>query len=574
MATFSGTIGPIGTPPFRVTLWPEGYRERVLEHWVGGRGADLTRPPIWGAYTDNSPPPRPVEHFSGEILPSWLNDFYFRIYLIPSEIDFGAVTNDVTQSFTIWNAYPTSTQLLDIFATGAEGLTLNGSLPPSVFLPYASATYQITASADGPATFSAGYTFVFDTEAVTLPVTGNRALLWPFKPNWAHPYRIIYNYKTEILETESGREQRRAYRQSPRRRLEHTATLMGAAQLRRYKHIMSRSHDRVFVFPERTRFVETASGMPPNLTVMQFPEVPNWVLPGMTVVLEHGDSLEMRTVEAVNPTSVEFAAATETTWPAGTRMFAAMSGYLAPTLEAPRHTNAVADVTVAFNAQPGADLLPDVPPPSVFLAGRPVFLDRWNWARDVSITNEHRVSVVDFDFGRTQQFSPLDFATIIQQSTYLQRSPEQADRLLDFFRFLRGQWGEFFQPTWEHDMDMLTEAVIGAESVTMAGREVFDTYHDDTVHRAILIRLHDGTLVLRAVSELALTGATGDENTIVTVTEPWDISFGPANVDLICWMPLRRLASDGLTMEWITSNVAECQLSTRTLELLPEEVPE
>lgn len=574
MATYSGTIGPIGTPQFRVTLWPVGYRERVLEKWVVGQGADLSRPPIWGAFTDNSPPPRPIEHFTGEILPSWLNDFYYRIYLIPNEIDFGAVTNDVTQSFTVWNAHPSTKHLLDIFATGAEGLSLSGSLPPSVFLPYASATYQLTASADGPATFSAGYTFVFDSEAVTLPVTGNRALLWPFKPNWAHPYRIVYNYKTEILETENGREQRRAYRQSPRRRLEHTTTLLNADQLRRYKHMMARSHDRVFVFPERTRFAVAAVGMPPNLTVMQFEAVPPWVLPSMTVVLEYGDTLEMRTIEVVTETTVEFAAATATTWPAGTRMFAAMSGYLAPTLEAPRHTDAVADVTVAFNAQPGADLLPEVPRPTVFLAGRPVLLDRWNWARDVSYTNEHRVSVVDFDFGRTRQFSPLDFATIIQQTTYLQRSPEQADRLLDFYRYLRGQWGEFFQPTWEHDMDMLTEAVVGSQNITMVGRAVYDTYRDDTVHRAIMIRLHDGRLVLREVSELALSGGTDEENTIFTVTEPWEFAFSPADVALISWMPLRRLASDGLTMEWITTDVAECQLSTRSLELLPLEVPE
>lgn len=574
MATFTGTIAPSGTGQYRTDHWPDGFTNRTLNRWTLGTGADLSVKPVPGAFTDNAPVPNyPTQTRSGRVSCSWFDDFYNRIYILPGSIDFGAVTNDVSRSFTIWNAYLTTVTLSDITVNDGDGLQLTGPSVPLQFLPFASHSYDVTALAEGPATIDAEYSLVFQVVGTyVLPVSGSRAQLWPFVPNWDQPYRVIYEYKTDILESHSGKEQRRALRQTPRKRLEHRATLTSAVQLRKFKQLMAYWQHRTWVMPERTRFVDASAGMPANGLTMGFDAVPFWAVPELQVVLEHQGHMEIRVIDAVTATEMTFTGATETVWPTGTRVYYGLTGYLEADLQAPRKVNSVAEVSVVFRAAPGIEPVLPVPDPQLLLAGREVFLKKPNWANQVSVQNQHPVTQIDYEIGRIARFYPIDFGTIVRQATYVNRSRDDAQLLLDLYDRMFGQQGEFYMPSGEADMVVVVDVDENTSSLRVEGHDIYTAYADDTVHKAIAVQLKDGTVLLQQVVNMVTTDDEIGKDTILEMATPWSQAFTVDQILMVSWMPVWRLASDGLTIEWLTNDTAQTQLSMKSLEDLPVEV--
>ncbi len=545
-------------------------RYTALGGWI-----DDTKPAA-GALQVNQPiPGYPATVFSGQRACTFFDDLYNRVYFFPSSVDFGAVTDTTSQTVVVWNSYLTDIALNSIQEENGEGISLSGPAVPNTFLPLATATYEVIADVDGPATINTTYSFSFDPGGTfALEVTGTRAQLWPFEPNWRRPYQVGYEFKTSIITSHSGREQRRARRQTPRKTLEFTSTLKDRNALRQFQRLMTTWQQRSWVFPELTRRVRASVGMPANGIVMGFDAIPTWLAEGMAVVLRYRGVTELRTVEAIAATEVTFANSTATVWPAGTALHPGIAGFLDAQLQAPRQTNTVAEVQVRFSGDPGAEPPVDPPAAAVTLNGREVFLKRPNWAEQVGASAEHPVGTVDFEVGRIARYSPIDFPTFTHQATYVGLSSAQGEELLATYLRQRGQQGEFYMPTWEHDMAMARGVDQNTTSIRMQGTALFDAYADDTVHRAIALLLTDGSVLVRAVTDLTVVSDQFGDDTLFSISEPWTFGFEPEQVVIACWMPVWRFASDGLTMEWLSNTVAQAKLSMRTLEDLPEETPQ
>lgn len=529
--------------------------------------------PAGGALQENQPiPGYPATVFSGQRACTFFDDLYNRVYFFPSSVDFGAVTDTTSQSVVVWNSYLTDIALNSIQEENGDGISLSGPAVPNTFLTLATATYEVVADVDGPATINTTYTFSFDPGGTfALEVTGTRAQLWPFEPNWRRPYRVGYEFKTSVIASHSGREQRRARRQTPRKTLEFTTTLKNRNELRQFQRLMTTWQHRSWVFPELTRRLRASVGMPTNGTVMGFDAIPPWLVTGMAVVLRYQGVSELRTVEAIAGTEVTFANSTATVWPAGTALHPGLAGFLDAQLQAPRLTNTVAEVQVRFSGDPGAEPPVDPPAAAVTLNGREVFLKRPNWAEQVGASAEHPVDLVDFEVGRIARYSPIDFPTFTHQATYVGLSSAQGEELLATYLRQKGQQGEFYMPTWEQDMTVAQGVSQNTTSIRMQGTALFDAYADDTVYRAIALLLTDGSVLVRAVTDLTVVSDQFGEDTLFSISEPWAFGFAPEQVVVACWMPVWRFASDGLTMEWLSNTVAQAKLSMRTLEDLPEE---
>lgn len=575
MATFSGTIAPGGTETFQSPQWPAGFQSRTLSRWALGTVSGVSACPVGGVLTDNQPLPAfPADELVGRYSCSFLDDFYDRVYLVPQRLDFGAVTGDTSQPLRAWSAYLRPITLDQVVVVGdGEGLFLGGAAVPTEYLPLQSRFYDVTAFADGPATIDVEFVFDFGSDgSYNLPVEGSRALLWPFRPNWDTPYRVTYEYRTDVLESRSGKEQRRALRQTPRKRLEHKVTL-SAAQLRRFKQLMAYWHNRVWVMPERTRFVDTTGPLLPGEATVTVGGVPSWAVSGAQVVLGYRDQLEMRIIDAVDAGALTFTGVTDTEWPAGTRVYYALTGNLAASLEAPRHTSNLADVAVIFNASPGTEPVVPVPPAEATFAGREVFLRRPNWLSSVRVQNQFPVEEIDFGFGRTARFSPVDFATVVRQAAYVGRSPEDAQALLDFFDRMLGQQGEFYMASGESDMSLAADLQPGTSIMRVRGRDVYTAFEGDTVHRAVSLTLRDGTVIRKQVTGMDPVSDVAGEDTLISVSPAWDQMLPASQVAVVSWLLVWRLASDGLTIEWLSGDTAQAQLSMKSLEDLPVEEP-
>lgn len=510
--------------------------------------------------------------FPGAKVTAFFHDFYNRIYLLPSSVDFGPISGPVSVQFTLWNAFLTAKTVEGITLVNAEGLTLTGPATPTLYKPLARQGYTIKANDQGPPDVDARLEFAVTGHSLpyTLPVIGVRAFLTPFRPNWNQSVKISYEFRTEILKSRSGKEQRRALRSTPRKTIEYT-TLTSFAGLRKANNLMQLAQARTLINPEYPRAALSSTGMAPGAVSIMLDDVPYWLQPDMLVCLTNGETIETRRVEGIAAPFVSFKSFTQTAWPPGTLLVAAVSGNFPDSMKSRRETNAAAAVSVIFNVTPASETPVVSGDSSPVFNGRELFLSRPNWGDRPSLDYEHESETLDFGRGKTRRFIPVHFGGRLWRGTYLSRDFATADRTREFFERMRGQRGEFYMPTWEHDLPPKLAIQAGTNTFRVEGLDVYKSFRDDTVFKALIVFKNDGGYIVNRVLDVFDTTDEIGADTGINCQDPWPETIEPSDVRMICWLPVWRFATDTLSLEWLTRTVAQWQLTMKTLEdLTPE----
>src|SRR5690606_33643845 len=128
-------------------------------------------------------------------------------------------------------------------------------------------TYTLTIYPDGPTTIDARFQFQLGqvsfqrftmmavanlddiADPVELHVTGTRAELWVLPPNWSQRYEESYEFLTDIFTSRSGKEQRRALRNTPRKSVSFQAMAYDN-ELRWFNRMMAGHQANSFLLPD------------------------------------------------------------------------------------------------------------------------------------------------------------------------------------------------------------------------------------------------------------------------------------------------------------------------------------
>lgn len=389
--------------------------------------------------------------------------------------------------------------------------------------------------------------------------------LWPFAPNIRQaPYVLSREYRTEILVSRAGREQARALRQTPRKRVEYITSQTGDC-LRAFNNSMVTAQRTLLSIPDRVRYVTLSTGLPSGNTSVVVDPLPAWVAEGESLILMGGGMQAFRTVASIIGTTVTFDESELVTYPAGTRLHPSLQGYLAATIPAPMISpRGVIEVAVSFEVDPGLELPEDVGTAETTFDGREVFLRRPNKWVPIDLGRvQEGIGRVDYGFGRIQRFFPIEFSTVMWEASYTGCDFENADALRQFFDRMKGRRGEFYMPTWGFDLNPTAGVNSAGTLLTVAGEGLEAAYADSTTYQAIGLRKTDGTWILRTVTDISDLSGDG---AAVNVSPAWDETISLSNIDRISWLPLWRFASDILTMTWPRDTVAEIRLPMQMLE--------
>jgi hypothetical protein len=517
----------------------------------------------------------PYANRAGIWVQTYFDDYYNRIYLSPTSIDFSAITSDAIVVVKLWNAYiRRSVTLSSVGYDSAQGLRVEGAAPPAVISKLQEVTYNVIATAEGPAALDTLVNWVFDVPVTfVMHVIGSRVRQAGLSPAWpptGASYQINYQFQTLVGVSRSGREQRIANRHSPRKTLTFMSHVNGD-RFRALKDNMWYWQHRAFALPELTRKVDSVAAMLVGTDTMAFAAVPGWIAPGVQVILSYSGFQDIRLVLAVTDTTVQFKTQSVQLWPAGTRVYPGLTGNLDTSITAPRLTNAVATVSVVFKVSPVSERYVAPPAAATSFNGREVFLLKPNWATPVEGTFSHDVDLVDYGRGPVARFTPVAFGYETKSATYLARNAADADLLLDFFKRMRGRQGEFYMPTWEYDFQPKILANAGSLSLRVAGTDFAKFYKDSTVQKAIFAQMRSGTVQIKKVVSVQAVTDSGGSDSLITLASGWDEDVSVDTVVMCGWCPAWRLVSDELTVEWVTSSVANVQMTMMTLEDLPAE---
>jgi hypothetical protein len=390
-------------------------------------------------------------------------------------------------------------------------------------------------------------------------------ILWPFPVNWDDPWRVTYGFKTDISVSRSGREHRRADRQTPRKTVEFSSLLGSKVELQAFNWLMTKVQNRLFLIPEYSRKATLSTATVNGDTAFTIAGTPPaWIYPGAELMLSVPTVTRLVAVQSVSGSTVT-CTANVGAWAAGSNVHPALTGNLAPKLSAPRTTNAVAQVGVVLNVVPGSEVYAPAPAARQF-AGLDVFDFQPNWVTAVDTDHLWPVEMVDYGVGRVAFHRPVNFPSRLVTPTFVGRSSEQTDALIDAFLRAKGRRGTFLYSTGEDDISPMDPLAVGGTSMKIAGTTVYVLFNNDPLFQALALRRFDGTTLYRSISSMTIVGG----NTVLNLDAPWGENIALNQIAACSWLLSSRFASDDLRVEWISDEVGQMQMA---IQSLPVPVP-
>jgi len=193
----------LGFDPLDYLLLPPDYHDSVKTAWTMSQSRVIVNPSVH------------VLPRAAVITRHYVDDYYYRIHIIPTALDLGNLLSVQERDIFIWNAYFVAKTLESVTKENAGGIAITEpEAPPTVFAPLEERNYIVSISLDGPADIDAQILFAFTGENIlVLLIIGSRIVLFPWVPNWEFIEKL--SWFTDVLKTRQG-EQRIALRDAPR----------------------------------------------------------------------------------------------------------------------------------------------------------------------------------------------------------------------------------------------------------------------------------------------------------------------------------------------------------------------
>lgn len=382
----------------------------------------------------------------------------------------------------------------------------------------------------------------------------------PIAPNWSAEVRTSYEFLTEIFTSTNGTEDRVAKRRSARRRLEFTSLL----QLDRYRELdailrqPSAAWHTVADFGQPDAPALAATAVEGDFAVEIVGGAPAWLVSGVQVAVACGYDVERRTVSSVVGSTVNLLAPLTAVYPAGARVYPIVEVSIGESAVAGAITSDLATISWNLLVRPGG-AAPDLGEAAQTYDDREVWLARPNWMTSPQITFAQPQEHIDYGYGVIGRYSRVDVADRLTQLTHLATSRAEVGAMVDFFGRCRGRRGEFYSPTWMHDLTLAEPIEDGETNLRVTTEAIGSRFPGGRVYRDILLDTYTAGLLLRRVVMMESAGS------VITVDSPLP-ALAPGDVAMICWLPLCRHAVDTLTVEWRTDTTATITMTPQAIE--------
>lgn len=502
---------------------------------------------------------------------AYFHDYYNRVWLVPTNIDFGPVTALTSKQVFIWNAHLNEVTLDDIVMPDDPSIYLTGLQYPFTMPALGGTYFNVWAEANGQPSINTSFQFQFTpTEAVNLPIQGIRARLWPFPMDWGEGYTVNLAYRTEIQTSDSGKEKRIAVRQNPRKDVEFKSVVQ-KGDYREFLRQMNYWQGRSTIVPDFARFGKLSLPATEGQAFIVVEHVEPWMQVGGLLVMIFEEQRMIRTISDIDQNTIAFSGDIAGEWLPGTKVFKGLSGHLATEISGTQHTNRALTVTVNFSVDPGYEEFPVPPPAAITWRGREVWMKKPNWGQEVSETFQSYRQTLDYGKGRLDFFLPVEFNDRIHRATYVGRDMDEGQDIEDFYARLMGQQVEFYMPTYTEDIEIYLDTAATTSNLRIKGPEFARDYLTDTIYKDLIIFLEGGLSIMKSVQQIYEIDDTIGNDSIIQTTEPFPTGLKVIDVRQICWMPLWRMGSDTLTLSYLSDEVCQFQITMKTTEYEDDE---
>lgn len=377
----------------------------------------------------------------------------------------------------------------------------------------------------------------------------------PLVTDWRRDVQETYEFKTEVIQSRDGTEQRAALRENPRYSLEHDS-LVFREEIQRYLGDLAEGQHMPFHVPLGWKRVFLVADATATGVALEVSEVPYWLVPGRRLVLSRAGQVEAVEVLSITGTTVTLTKALEGTFLAGSTVYLAVSARAQDDVDFRAETGTIWRGKVVWEQVPGADPWPALPETPTTYAGHEVFLRKPNWRSKPRISITQMREMVDAGRGPAAVSAPTGESQLEFRLMFSGFDRATADSLLAFFLRQKGKRGAFWMPTWQQDLGALSGS---GTSLTVAGEDAYYAYQGSRVFNAVCVKHPDGSYQINRVTGVSL----GTGTTTFTMSESWSAPITAES--LVMWAPLWRFATDRLNVNRVSGTVAQMQFSVLSL---------
>jgi hypothetical protein len=487
---------------------------------------------------------------------AYIDDYYYRIHVTPLNYALGNISS--TQSFAafVWNAWfqPRTLTAVD---PGAEGINLTGQPPaPLLFGALAEKIWLISVTPDGSPVLDTRIVWEFSHgEAPAMRVTANRIVAWGWIPNWENGIVERLEWATDILQSESMVEQRRALRTVPRRAFE--ADFIVAERERQMLDLMLFDWGaRIWVIPIWPQIQLLHDGAWAGETRIEcITEDIEFHIGGL-IVLRGATAREVEVLEVaeVLPDGIILKRAIERDWPPATRLYPARTARLSSEPTLTRESDRIMTLSAVFNVLDASMF--DAAAPDALYRGHPLLDQRPDETETLTRSFARLSALLDSGLSTPRLSDIGERAMPMSAWRWLGLGRAEEARMRRLLYFLAGRQGALWLPTHADDLTVIDIAAGSSAALDVAwcGYTRFGAAHPG--RRDIRVELRDGAILLRRIT--AATELTAEIERLA-VDQPWGQTFSPDDVVRVCFMTLCRMDSDGVAFDHVTDSVGVAQ---------------
>lgn len=494
------------------------------------------------------------------------DDFYHRIHFTPSKMSLGNLISTQYRSIEVWNAFFETKEITDLQSINAEGLNITSPTGiPYTMLELQSLVYDLSISTDGPPAIDATLRWTIAGVQYDIPVTGNRVITIPMSPEWSKSMKETLEWKTDVIKSYNGLEQRAQIRDKPRRFQSYNYTLsdLEAQQL---DNLLWGWVNRLYAVPHWTEStlnqVDLFQGQDAILT-----DTDNYAwAPGCLMFITNGIDYEMQEVLEVNEGEVVLKKGLDNNWgrpnvlcPAN---LARIDGDLSSKTK--RDSSNITTAVLQFMHEPITTdpFVPIVASPRNYLS-KELYTTEPNWVGGLNTEFESDGKVLDFGLSSFAIAVRSGFPYIINDFEWLLKNRQEMTEFREFLGRRSGKFEGVWMPSWRSDFTIVEPATSGATGF-VAKENYYGLLVDGASGRNhVYILLKNGTEIVSQISAASIDGS----NVNVVTNTAMGVDFAPSDVKICCILGWYRFMVDRITLEYLDRDVVK--VKTTVVNVLP-----
>lgn len=399
--------------------------------------------------------------------------------------------------------------------------------------------------------------------AAPSPVT-----FFPFPPNWKSVLEETITFGSWVIPAEDYDEQTGSnWGNAPRRTLEYSI-LLTQERAQRLDNLLSSWQGKFFEIAhwgEQSKLTAPASV---GAAVLALPTAGRSFVVGNRIVIWNSpEHYELHTIDALDADSIDLDGVTTYAWSSGTRVFPLLYGAISISSSGQRVTDNKIQMGVQFECEPNSTP-GNTEDDGLALAyqGEELYLERVNWVAGMSFSFDSQREMLDRNTMKFDMHSASYFSPQTRAHNWTMKSLAEIATLRSWLGRREGQAIPVYMPTGTADFTLLAPPTSGLAYIRVMPNSYGNLLPGHRGRRDIIILLRDGTYVIKRITSVTLTSATEHR---LNFTGALGATIPLASIKRVSFLHLYRQESRAATIQWLTNEVATCQLDMVS-KLTPE----